>query len=100
MVAKAVLRQGCFLAWLFCSLGTDRTRCIVNPDRSHGSCDVEKQLAQDSDAVFPRFNLAFVLGANKTELEWQGGSSIQAGVVDSLGDGEVSETSICLTTQR
>ena len=50
--------------------------------------------------MFPRFNLAFVLGASKTELEWQGGSSIQAGLVDSLGDGEVSETIIRLTTQN
>ena len=56
-------------------------------------------MAQDSDPVFPRFNLAFVLGASKTELEWQDGSSNQTGVVDSLGDGEVSETSIRLTTR-
>lgn len=57
-------------------------------------------MAQDSDPVFPRFNLAFVLGASKTELEWQDGSSNQTGVVDSLGDGEVSETIIRLTTQN
>ena len=50
--------------------------------------------------MFPRFNLAFVLGASKTELEWQDGSSNQTGVVDSLGDGEVSETIIRLTTQN
>lgn len=56
-------------------------------------------MAQDSDPVFPRFNLALVLGASKTELEWQECSSIKTGVVDSLGDGEVSETSIRLTTR-
>ena len=88
--------NGCSLRWLFCSLVTDRTMCIVNPVLNQGCCDVEKQLAQDSNAVFPRFNLAFGLGASQTELQRQGGSSIQAGVVDSFGDGEVSEASICL----
>ena len=40
--AKAVFWHGCDWQWLFCSLGTDRTRCIVNPDLSQGRCDVEK----------------------------------------------------------
>jgi len=56
-------------------------------------------LAQDSDTVFTRFNLAFVFGASKAELQRQGGSSVQAGVVDSFGDGEVFETSLRLTAQ-
>ena len=62
-------------------------------------CDVEEQLAQDSDTVFPRFNLAFVLGASQAELQRQGGSGVKAGVVDSVGDGEVFETSLRLTAQ-
>ena len=62
-------------------------------------CDVEKQLAQDSDAVFSRFNLAFVLGASQAELQRQGGSRVKAGVVDSVGDGEVFESSLRLMAQ-
>ena len=92
----AVLRNGCSRQRQFCSLITDRTVRIVNPERSHGSCDVEKQLAQDSDSVFTCFHLAFVFGASEAELQRQGSSGVKAGVVDSFGDGEVTETSICL----